>query len=144
MSYRLMAWLGLLAAGAVMTGCGRVAEVTSCEGVVGRWSWFVGGEVDVTRDGQFTQQSGNSGTWECSDAARGEVTFRWRAGGFVNRMVMSADGASLTSADPTQAFVTARRATASGAAASTAANATPATAPDSRCALAAQFRAGHL
>jgi len=81
----------------------------SCEAIVGQWTWFVGGEVTVKPDGTFVQQSGNGGTWECADAAKGTVTFRWQQGGFVNRMVVSPDGQGLSSTDPSQPFVTAKR-----------------------------------
>ena len=39
----------------------------------------------------------------------GRFTFRWRDGGFVNRLAVSPDGQGLTSTDQSQAFVTAQR-----------------------------------
>lgn len=84
-------------------------QAASCEAIVGKWAWFIGGEVTVNPDGTFIQQSGNAGTWECTDAARGAVTLRWRQGGFVNRMMLSPDGRGLSSTDPSQSFVTAKR-----------------------------------
>jgi len=80
----------------------------ACDGFVGRWMWFVGGEVTASANGAFVQRSGNSGTWTCTDAARGIVTMRWK-NGFVNTMSISVDGRSLASADPAQAFVKASR-----------------------------------
>jgi outer membrane protein assembly factor BamB len=85
------------------------ASAASCEAILGKWMWFIGGEVTVNPDGTFTQQSGNTGTWECTDATKGAVTLRWRQGGFVNRMLLSPDGQSLSSLDPSQMFVTAKR-----------------------------------
>lgn len=85
------------------------AHAASCEDVVGQWTWFVGGEVTIKSDGTFTQQSGNSGTWECTDPARGGVTLRWRQGGFGNQLALSEDGRGLSSTDPSQSFVTAKR-----------------------------------
>ena len=81
----------------------------SCDAIVGKWAWFIGGEVTMARGGSFVQQSGNAGTWECTDAARGMFTLRWRDGGYVNRVVLSANGQDLSSADSSQAYVTARR-----------------------------------
>lgn len=85
------------------------SHAASCEAVVGKWAWFVGGEVTIKSDGTFTQQSGNSGTWECTDASKRAVTLKWTKGGFVNRMALSADGANLSSTDPSQSLVKATR-----------------------------------
>jgi hypothetical protein len=82
---------------------------SDCEAVVGTWAWFVGGEVTVKSDGTFAQQSGNSGTWTCTDASKGAMTLIWKKGGFVNQMLLSADGKGLSSTDPSQPFVTAKR-----------------------------------
>jgi len=81
----------------------------SCEAIVGKWAWFVGGEVTIKSDGTFTQQSGNAGTWECTDASKHTVTLKWNKGGFVNTMALSRDGAKLSSTDPSQSFVNATR-----------------------------------
>jgi hypothetical protein len=81
----------------------------SCDALVGKWAWFIGGEVTVNPDGTFVQQSGNAGTWECTDAVRGRFTFRWRDGGFVNSLALSPDGQGLTSTDQSQFYVTAQR-----------------------------------
>lgn len=43
------------------------AHGATCDVIVGKWKWFAGGEVTFNRDGNFAQQSGNSGTWECTD-----------------------------------------------------------------------------
>lgn len=94
------------AAGLVLPNAGYAAV---CEAILGKWAWFIGGEVTVNRDGTFTQQSGNAGTWECTDGARGRFTFRWRDGGFVNSLVVSPDGQGLTSTDQFQWYVTAQR-----------------------------------
>lgn len=85
------------------------AHAATCDAIIGKWAWFIGGEVTVNRDGTFTQQSGNAGTWECNDGPSGRFTFRWRDGGFVNRLVLSSDGRGLTSTDPSQRYVTAQR-----------------------------------
>ena len=81
----------------------------ACDAFVTRWAWFIGGEVTVNRDGTFVQQSGNAGTWECTDPARGRITMRWRDGGFVNSLVVSPDGQNIISTDLSQSYVTARR-----------------------------------
>ncbi len=85
------------------------ASSASCDAIVGKWAWFIGGEVTINPDGTFVQQSGNAGSWECTDAAQGRFTLRWRQGGYVNRLALTADGKGLSSADPTQQFVTAKR-----------------------------------
>jgi len=41
------------------------AHAATCDAILGKWAWFIGGEVTVNRDGTFTQQSGNAGTWQC-------------------------------------------------------------------------------
>ncbi len=51
------------AAGLVFPNAGYAA---TCEAILGKWAWFIGGEVTVNRDGTFTQQSGNAGRWECN------------------------------------------------------------------------------
>lgn len=80
-----------------------------CNAVVGKWAWFVGGEVTINADGTFTQQSGNSGTWECVDAAKGAVALKWKQGGYLNRLVLADGGTKLVSTDPSQSFVKATR-----------------------------------
>ena len=85
------------------------ANAGACDAFVSKWAWFIGGEVTVSPDGTFTQQSGNAGTWECTDPAHGGITMRWRDGGFVNSLVVSPDGQGLSSTDPSQSYVTARR-----------------------------------
>ncbi len=93
----------------------------SCDALIGKWAWFIGGDVTVNPDGTFVQQSGNAGTWECTDPASGKATFRWRRhGGFVNSLVLSPDGQGLSSTDPTQSYVTAKRIGAVGTAPSAA------------------------
>lgn len=80
-----------------------------CEALVGKWKWFTGGVVSINPDGTVAHDPGNDGTWECTDAARGGVTVRWRLGGYVNRLAMSGDGRALASTDPSQSYVTAQR-----------------------------------
>lgn len=85
------------------------AHAAGCDAVVGKWAWFVGGEVTINADGTFTQQSGNTGTWECTDASKNAVTLKWAKGGFVNKMVLSDDQQAMASIDASQAFVKATR-----------------------------------
>jgi hypothetical protein len=85
------------------------AHAATCDAIVGKWSWFAGGEVTINPDGTFVQQSGNGGHWQCADTDAGKITLTWRQGGHVNRMALSADGNGLSSTDPSQSFVTARR-----------------------------------
>ena len=81
-------------------------------------------------DGTFVHEPGNDGTWECTDAARGKFTLRWRVGSYVNQLALSADGKGLSSTDPSQHFVTAKRMGAGGTAQSAkGASATPVAAP---------------
>ncbi|HSA87462.1 MAG TPA: hypothetical protein VLE46_14890, partial [Nitrospira sp.] len=86
-----------------------MAQAASCDAILGKWMWFIGGEVTVNRDGTFTQQSGNAGTWECNDGAQGKFTFRWRDGGFTNSLLLTPDGQGLSSTDMSQWYVTAQR-----------------------------------
>lgn len=81
----------------------------SCDAVVGKWAWFVGGDVTINADGTFTQKSGNSGTWECVDASKGAVALKWKQGGYLNRLILAGGGTKLVSTDPSQSFVKATR-----------------------------------
>jgi len=82
---------------------------TSCDAIVGQWTWFTKGIVKFNANGTMVHEPGNDGTWECTDAARGRVTLRWRIGGYVNQIELAPDGQGLSSTDPSQQFVTARR-----------------------------------
>jgi hypothetical protein len=83
------------------------ASAGSCDAVIGQWTWFTGGVVTINADGTMAYGQTNDGTWECTDAGR--VTLRWRLGGFINRLALSPDGRDLSSTDPSQPFVTAKR-----------------------------------
>src|SRR6266545_4625291 len=89
-------------------------HAAGCEAVVGKWNWFTGGVVSINADGTIVHDPGNEGTWECTDRTRVGVTLRWRLGGYVNRLALSADGKGLASTDPAQSFVTAKRAAGEG------------------------------
>jgi hypothetical protein len=91
-----------------------LAYAASCEALVGKWAWFTGGVATMHPDGtmEYANPDGtipNQGTWECTDAARGLFTLRWRLGGFVNSLALSADGQGLSSTDMSQWYVTAKR-----------------------------------
>ena len=86
------------------------ARSAPCDALVGSWAWFIGGDVTVKPDGTFVQQSGNAGAWQCTDPSRRVFTMRWRDGGYINTVIVSENGLGLSSADPSQAYVTARRA----------------------------------
>ena len=85
------------------------ATSAACDAVVGKWTWFAGGEVTIKGDGTFTQKSGNSGTWECLDSAKGVVALKWKQGGYLNRLALADGGTKLVSTDPSQSFVKATR-----------------------------------
>jgi hypothetical protein len=108
-STKMLTLVFLLMAGAVDSFLPNLGAAASCDAIIGKWAWFVGGEVTVNPDGTFTQQSGNAGTWECHAGAQGRFTFRWQDGGFVNSLALSPDGQGLTSTDPSQWYVTAKR-----------------------------------
>jgi hypothetical protein len=92
-----------------LISCQR-AGAAGCDAIAGRWEWFVGGEVQINPDGTAVLSSGaNDGTWECVDAAQPAFVVRWRVGGFVNRLALTADGSGLTSLDPSQPYVSAKR-----------------------------------
>ena len=86
------------------------ARAAGCEAILGKWIWFTGGVVSINADGTIVHDPGNDGTWECTDPKRGRVTLRWRLGGYANRLALSSDGNGLASTDPSQSFVTAKRA----------------------------------
>ena len=100
---------------ACLLGAGGLAapapvHAAGCEAILGKWTWFTGGVVSINADGTMVHDPGNDGTWECTDRTRGRVTLRWRLGGYVNRLTLSADGNGLSSTDSAQSFVTAKRA----------------------------------
>jgi hypothetical protein len=106
--------IGADASSVVVTGGGGATDAAGTAGSDGtdaaaKFSEVIGGEVTVNPDGTFVQQSGNAGTWECTDPARGRITMRWRDGGFVNSLVVSPDGQNISSTDLSQSYVTARR-----------------------------------
>ena len=92
------------------------AYTASCDAILGKWAWFTKGVVTFNPDGTMVHEPGNDGTWECTDAARGRITLRWRQGGYVNQVALSADGNGLSSTDPSQQFLTAKRIRAGGTA----------------------------
>ncbi len=99
----------LLTLGSIVPLLPSVASAVSCEAVVGKWAWFVGGEVTINADGTFTQKFGNSGTWKCTDASKGAVALKWKQGGYLNRLALADGGTKLVSTDPSQSFVKATR-----------------------------------
>lgn len=72
--------LALCCAGAALV-IPHSVTAAGCDAVVGKWSWFVGGEVTINADGTFTQTSGNSGRWECVDSAKRAIALKWKQGG---------------------------------------------------------------
>jgi hypothetical protein len=109
MHARTLGSIALLVAGLVGAGLPRDTEAATCDALVGKWAWFTGGVVSINADGTIRHDPGNDGIWECTDRARGQATLRWRLGGYVNRLVLSGDGRALSSIDPTQSYVTAKR-----------------------------------
>lgn len=109
MDARTLGSVALLVASVVGAGLPRAAEAATCDALVGKWTWFTGGVVSINADGTMRHEPGNDGTWECTDRARGQATLRWRLGGYVNRLVLSGDGRALSSTDPSQSYVTARK-----------------------------------
>jgi len=98
-----------LVAGITVLSLQYRAYAVSCDAIVGKWAWFTGGVVTINPDGTMVWEQGNDGTWECTDPSRGMFTLRWRLGGFVNSLALSADGEGLSSTDQSQWYVTARR-----------------------------------
>lgn len=109
MDARTLGSVALLVASVVGAGLPRAAEAATCDALVGKWTWFTGGVVSINADGTMRHELGNDGTWECTDRARGQATLRWRLGGYVNRLALSGDGRALSSTDPAQSYVTARK-----------------------------------
>lgn len=69
-----------------------------CKQVVGSWHWFHGGETNIHADGTIDGTwaiFSNTGTWECTEPAARKITLRWKAGGWVDSLVLSSDGRSL-------------------------------------------------
>lgn len=99
----------VLTAGVTVLSAPSFTCAAGCDAVVGKWAWFIGGEVTINSDGTFTQQSGNSGTWTCTDASKGAITLKWAKGGFINKVALSEDGQKLSSVDPAQPFAPAKR-----------------------------------
>lgn len=88
----------------------RADEPGAGQAIVGTWSWFFGGPVTIKPNHTMAfQNRANDGTWACVDSSRRLFILKWRVGGFVNRVILSADGKNLGSADPTQPYVHATR-----------------------------------
>jgi tetratricopeptide (TPR) repeat protein len=85
------------------------SSAVPCGAIVGQWRWFTGGVVTIKPGGTMVYASANDGVWTCTDPSRNAVTLRWRQGGFVNRLVLSADGTRLSSTDRSQSYVSAKR-----------------------------------
>ena len=85
------------------------AQPPSCDDAIGKWAWFTRGVVTIKPGGAMAHEPGNDGTWTCARGAKTIITLRWRVGGFVNTMELSADGKKLSSTDPSQATVTGTR-----------------------------------
>jgi tetratricopeptide (TPR) repeat protein len=85
------------------------AQPPSCEGAIGQWAWFTRAVVTIKPGGAMVHEPGNDGTWTCARGSKTIITLRWRIGGFVNTMELSADGKRLSSTDPSQAMVTGTR-----------------------------------
>lgn len=90
------------------------AYAASCDAIIGKWTWFTSGVATINPDGAmvYAHPDGtiaNDGTWECTDAYQGMFTLRWRIGGYINSLALSAHGQGLSSTDPSQSYVTAKR-----------------------------------
>ncbi len=108
---RTLTLVFFLVAGMAAFALQHQAYATSCDAIVGKWSWFTGGVVTINPNGTMVHEPGNDGTWECTDASRGVFTLRWRIGGYMNSLALSVDGQGLSSTDQSQYYVTARRIT---------------------------------
>lgn len=74
--------------------------------IVGDWHWFTGGTVRIQTDGAIASSTGNLGRW----SRQGDVfVLRWRKGGYVDTLRLSADGRSLEGTNQHGARVTAGR-----------------------------------
>jgi tetratricopeptide (TPR) repeat protein len=84
--------------GAALAGYARAEEFRNvCVGIVGEWSWVFGSTTIVRADGTLQNIFiiPNQGTWECTDPSQRKFTLRWEVGGWVDDMVLSADGDAL-------------------------------------------------
>jgi len=93
----------------LVCGVACQAHAGPCDAVLGKWEWFTKGVVTIKSDGTMVHELGNDGTWKCTDDSRSRFTLRWRVGGYVNSLALSADGQQLSSTDPSQSYVTATR-----------------------------------
>jgi hypothetical protein len=66
-----------------------------CHDVIGNWKWFVGPQLSINADHSFSNGE-NSGNWELTNAAERKYTLRWDVGGFIDQVILSADGKKLT------------------------------------------------
>lgn len=76
-------------------GFARAREFEAvCTAIVGEWDWVWGSTAVVNADGtvQGIALIPNSGTWECTDPAQRKFTLRWKLGGWVDTVTLSADG----------------------------------------------------
>jgi len=79
-----------------------------CDGIVGSWKWFVGPELIIKADHSFSNGE-NSGSWEVTNASERKYTLRWDVGGFVDTVILSADGRKLSGANNNKNAVSGER-----------------------------------
>ena len=82
---------------ALLLGTSVLAQESQpkCNDLVGAWKWFVGPQLTFSADHSFTNGE-NSGSWELTNASQRKYTLRWDVGGFVDEVILSSDGKTLT------------------------------------------------
>ncbi|MCX6567388.1 MAG: hypothetical protein NTW38_13385, partial [Candidatus Aminicenantes bacterium] len=67
--------------------------------LAGTWNWVSGQTLIIHADGTFDVYNGdskiNEGQWTILDAARRQVRFTHRSGGWVDTVILSSDGNAL-------------------------------------------------
>ncbi|MGI8743488.1 MAG: hypothetical protein ACR2NN_13145 [Bryobacteraceae bacterium] len=61
-----------------------------CEAAIGEWKWFNGGAITLQANNILISNGKAEGKWECTNASKGAITLRWKAG-FVDTLTVSGD-----------------------------------------------------
>ncbi|RYD36302.1 MAG: hypothetical protein EOP87_05720 [Verrucomicrobiaceae bacterium] len=69
---------------------------SSATNPVGKWAWGADRTITIQSDGRFTVNRGDGGKWNWTNAEKREFTMIWDSGGFVDKLVISADGKNIT------------------------------------------------
>lgn len=72
----------------------EIDSLTTTMSLVGKWTWGGEGTAEFWEDGSCTHSSGSTGKWTCVDKKTRKYRVSWSSG-YLNRLLMSADGTTI-------------------------------------------------